>query len=831
MADYTNPTTQNAATSASSTTTSSVDIMDIIRLCLARWYWFVIAVVIAVVLSILYIKSQTPTYTRTALVQIKNEQNAGTSVSNLSQSFSDMGLISANTNVYNEIAVFQSFDVLVEVVRMMNLNVSYSFDEKLRTLPLYKNDLPINVLFAERGENEYASLDVTFNENGTLTLSDFFFEEDKINGSAEGHLGDSIATPIGLIIVTPTSSYNYQKQPKTIHVVHTPVMAMARGCAKRLTVAKTDKNADVIDLTFSDTSIRRADDFLATLIEIYNRRWIEDKNLMATSSAQFIEERLKLIENDLSNVDSNISSYKSKQLLPDVTAAASLYLEQNSTIDAQIRELNTQLYMAQYIRDYMNNSNNDYSLLPSNSGIGSTSIEGQIQEYNTTVLARNRIAATSSDKNVVVVEYDQGIKVMRQAIISSIDNQIVALKNQIKSLKQREEQTTARIAANPTQAKTLLDAERQQKVKEALYIFLLQKREENELSKAFTAYNTRIIQSPGGPNRPTSPQRAKILLIALILGLAIPFGIIYLKEVTNTKLRGREDLKNTGIPFLGEIPLAWKQKNGILAKVFKLKGKEEEEHNPIVVQEGNRDIINEAFRVLRTNLEFVSKESEHNVMLFTSFNPGSGKSFISANTSIALAIKNKKVIVVDGDLRHASLSKIINSPKKGLSNYLARQIDDWESIVCPSHNHPNLSVIPVGTIPPNPTELIADERFGKLIETLRKQYDYVIIDCPPIDIVADTQIIEKFVDRTAFIVRAGVLERAMIPELENIYKEGKYRNMTLILNGTTTDKGHYGYRYGYKYGYHYGYHSYGYYGSDKSKSEKKHNKKEATTEA
>lgn len=825
-----NKATQGVTTTQTANTENGLQIKDILRICLKKWYWFIIAVAIAVAASILYVKSQTPVYTRNASLQIKNEKNGGNSVSSLSQSFSDMGLISGNSNVYNEMAVFKSYDVLVDVVREMCFNVSYSIKTKFNTLPLYGSNLPITVEFADRGENEFASLTVSLASDSTFTLSDFIFNEQELNGIVEGRIGQSITTPIGQVIVKATEFYGYQPNIPLIYVTHSSLSGTTRRCLGNLTVTKTDKNADVITLSFSDTSIRRADDFLTKLIDVYNRRWIQDKNLMAISSEKFIDERLNLIEQDLSNVDINISTYKSQQLLPDINAAANMYMQQSSTLDAQIRELNTQLYMAQYIRDYMTNSDNEHNLLPSNSGIGSQSIESQITQFNTAVLARNRIASTSSDQNVVVVEYDQNIKVMRQAIVTSIDNQIVSLNNQIKTLRKKEEQTTARIAANPTQAKTLLDAERQQKVKEALYIFLLQKREENELSKAFTAYNTRIIQSPGGSNAPTSPQSNKILLIAILLGLALPFGVLYLKEVTNTKLRGREDLKSVTIPFLGEIPLAWKEKKSITHKIIKLilPKKKSEDQNPLVVKSGNRNVINEAFRVLRTNIEFINEKSSSSVIIFTSFNPGSGKSFISVNTGASLAIKNKKVIILDGDLRHASLSKVVNSPKTGISNYLARQINDWESLIVPVEQIPGLFILPVGTIPPNPTELIADDRFGDLINELKARYDYVLIDCPPIDIVADTQIIEKYADRTCFIVRSGVLERAMIPELENLYKEGKYKDMALILNGTTPDNSHYGYRYGYRYGYHYGYHSYGYYGSDddsKGSRRKKHHKK------
>ena len=364
--------------------------------------------------------------------------------------------------------------------------------------------------------------------------------------------------------------------------------------------------------------------------------------------------------------------------------------------------------------------------------------------------------------------------------------------------------------------------ERQQTVKEALYLFLLQKREENELSQAFTAYNTRGIDPTTGPMTPVAPSRNKKLLVALLLGLAIPFGLIYLIQSLNTTVRGRSDLKDLSLPFLGEIPMAMQDKHYIIPKVVKrierITGKKVPESNPLVVEKGNRNIINEAFRVLRTNIEFISQENANDVIAITSFNPGSGKSFITVNLAAVLAIKGKKVLLVDGDLRHASLSKHMKNSKVGFADYLAHRTDDLEGLVRTSSRFDNIDYLPVGTIPPNPTELVSDERFDQAIKSLKVNYDIVIVDCPPIEIVADTQIIERSCDRTFFIARAGLLERAMLPELESIYNQKKFKNMALILNGTASASGHYGYRYGYKYGYRYGYHQgYGYYGSDSSK--------------
>jgi len=410
-----------------------------------------------------------------------------------------------------------------------------------------------------------------------------------------------------------------------------------------------------------------------------------------------------------------------------------------------------------------------------------------------------------------VVELDNSLSGMRKALVRSIDNQLVSLNEQIRSQQGRGGAATSKIASNPKQSKYLLSVERQQKVKESLYLYLLQKREENELSQAFTAYNTRVISVPGGSMKPTFPVKRNILLVAIALGLLIPIVIIFVRENMNSTVRGRKDLDGVTVPFIGEIPLYVRRKKGLLFPKEK-----KPDVQAVVVKEGSRNVVNEAFRVLRTNLEFMSGTGGNgNVIAITSFNPGSGKSFLTMNIGVSLAIKGKKVLVIDGDLRHGSASQYVGSPKPGLSDWLGGKADDLESIIVTDEKHPNLSLLPIGTIPPNPTELLFSGRLEETIAAVRKRFDYVLIDCPPVELVADTQIIGKFADRTVFVVRAGLLERSMLQELQGIYDGKKYKNMSLVLNGTESTGSRYGYKYGYKYGYHYGY-GYGYhYGSDK----------------
>ncbi|MBQ9547946.1 MAG: polysaccharide biosynthesis tyrosine autokinase [Bacteroidales bacterium] len=790
---------------------SEIQIKDILRICLRKWYWFAISVAVCLSVALIYILKTHPSYYRSAELIIKSKME-GNSISNEWDSFADYGLFKTATTVNDEIAAMGAKSNISEVVRRLGLDQDYYREARFHDRLLYGKNLPARVSFLDLDYAHSASLRLRLKKDGAL-LSDFDalgLERESRRAEVSGAFGDTLSTPLGRIIVIPTAGFRLDDDDDypAIRVYKSTLHGATLRYSTKISVGKMDKESNVILLSITDQSVERAENVLNTLVAVYNEKWIHDNNQLAVSTSRFIDERLAVIEKELSEVDSDISNYKSSNLLTDVRAASQLYLQRSDALNAQALELNNYLYMARYLRSYLQTMEDD-QLIPSNSGIGSLNVEDQIRQYNTRLLERNNLAASTSTLNPLVREADSALKDMRSAVLTSLDNQIMSLEVQIKSLERTEQQTSSKIAANPTQAKYLLSVERQQTVKEQLYLFLLKKREENELSQAFTAYNTRIIDPPGGIFAPVAPAKMKILAIAFLIGLILPLGLIYLLEALNTTVRSKRDLKDLSIPFLGQIPYTG-EKRQIWQRVIRFSVDEDE--NAIVVKPDARDIVNEAFRVFRTNLEFVTSKEGNNVIAITSYNPGSGKSFISLNLAIALSIKKRKVLLVDGDLRHASISSRRKAPSKGLSGYLSGKYDTLKDLIFAPQEYPGLEVLPVGAIPPNPTELIADPRFAKAIETLRKDYDFILIDCPPVDILADAQIIEKAADRTVFVVRAGLLEKSMLPELEKTYKEGKYKNMSLVLNSTYGNDGHYGYRYGYHYGYRYGYaHNY-YYG-------------------
>ena len=779
-------------------------IQDLFILCLAKWYWFVISLAILLGAATIYLLKTPPVYTRSASLLIKEDGKSG-SGNEAAGVLGDIDIFRTSTNINNEMLSMQSPAVMYEVVRRLHLDVNYTTDGRFYDPVIYGSDNPYEVSFFDLGDAESASFTLRPDKDGQVKLTDFTRNGEEADGDAVTALNDTVQTPVGRLLVNARPGSTAAQQ--TVFVSRISMQDATADYSSRLSVALNDEKSTVVNLTLQDVCTQRAEDVLNTLISVYNENWVKDKNQIAVSTSMFINERLGVIERELGNVDEDISSYKSENLLPDVQAAASMYMAESSETNAKIQTLNTQLSMTRYVRSYLTGASSRNQLLPANSGIENSGIEKQIAEYNTLQLRRNDLVANSSETNPLVVDMDHSLHALRDAIIRTLDNYVTTLNTQLRALQQSARQTTARIAANPSQGKYLLSVERQQKVKESLYLFLLQKREENELSQAFTAYNTRVIMPPSGSMAPTAPAKKNILLIAFVVGLIVPVAVIFLRESMNTRIRGRKDLEALTLPFVGEIPQAATKKKGT-------SDKKSTENNPIVVHEGSRDIINEAFRVLRTNLEFMTDKEQHsNVIVVTSFNPSSGKSFLAMNIAVSLAIKQKKVLVIDGDMRHGSTSAYVGSPQTGLSNYLSGHVNNLKDIIVTDARHANLQFLPVGTIPPNPTELLFSDRLKQLIDTVRSQYDYIFIDCPPIEMVADTQIIEQLADRTLFVVRTGLLERSMLPELQRIYDEKKYKNMALILNGTVGSGGHYGYRYGYRYGYHYGYGSGSYYGS------------------
>ena len=783
-----------------------MSIRDIWNLCISHWKWFVLSVAVCLAAATFYILKTVPVYSRSSSVLIKEDRRSGSVSADIASAFSDLGVGQTWVNVGNELINFTSPDLLMQVVKNLNLNVNYTRDGLFHDYTLYGSSLPLRVRFLDIANNAGAAMTVTPVDSAQVRIDDFVFQGDKVKGqNFTVAYGDTVETVAGKIIVEKVQYANDFDFP--VRVTRSGYQNATRACKNRLNAALNGKNTTVIDLSYRDVNTQRAEDVLRMIINVYNENWIKDKNQISISTNEFIADRLNIIEQELGSVDKTITSYRSEHRLPDYASAAQMDMQISAEAGKQLMDLNNQLSIARYLQSDIRAAGNG-ALLPANVGLNDASTRAQIEQYNSSMLQRNRLVESSSEENLLVKDLDQQLSSLRGAVLTSLDNYVKALNVQIQSTQRAQSSSQARVSDIPLQAGQLLSDERQQKVKEALYLFLLQKREENELSQAFTAYATRVVASPSGPAAPIAPNKKMILLVALLLGLAIPFAWFYLKEILDTTVRGRKDLENLSVPFLGELPSSYKKR-----KFYeRARITDRPEDRQIVVKPHSRDLINEAFRVVRTNLEFMrGKEPGGKVLMVTSFNVGSGKTFVSSNLATVLAVKGRKVIVVDLDLRKRSLSVFAGQPKQGMADLLSGKTDDWRPLVIHQVGGNPLDVLPVGKIPPNPAELLAEPALAKILAELRNEYDYVILDCPPIEIVTDSDLIAPHADITVFIVRAGLLERSMLPQIDKYYQAKRYNGMAILLNGTDST-GRYGYKYGYKYGYgRYG--SYGHYGS------------------
>lgn len=777
-----------------------LSLRDILGAFRRKWYWFLISLLFFMGAGGFYILKTQPKYERSAQVLVKG-QDGGADIGGVSSAFSALGIFSSNPSTYNEMISLKSPALTVQVVKKLNLCMNYNKKTTFRWQTLYGKNLPFNVVLPDLGEEESAGFRLEENSDGGYTLKKFYKYVDgkKVKYSEEIQVKDLkvvAKSPIGKILFEKNSSYvpNPKDDDLVMKISRSGLNSTVEKYSAKLKVDLVDQDADVIELSFEDVSQQRAVDYINTVIDFYNEDWVKDKNKLAIAAAAFIDERLKNIEVELGVVDTDIADYQSSTLLLSLPVTAQTTIEQSAEISKGMLEVSNKLAMANYIKQFLANPASKYSVIPVTGGVGSEALANLIAEYNQVLLNRNNLAENTSDKNPLVKDYDSRLAGMRQSIDQTLKSDMASMESVLKNMQGAKGSTTAEMRKAPNQAKDLRTKERQQTVKESLYLYLLQKREENELSQTFTASNVRVITPPMGSLEPVSPKKKLILIATFILGLAVPGILIYLIESSDNKVRSRRDMDNIGMPFAGEIPQVGSKK---FRKTDLLPSKHKKESAPLsVVEAGRRDVVNEAFRVVRSNLEFmIGKEKGCHVIMFTSFNPGSGKSFISYNLALSFALKDKKVLLIDGDLRHGSTSMYVGSPSKGLSTYLREAADEWRPFVKKASDSQNVDILPVGQLPPNPAELLDTERFGMMIKEARELYDYVIVDCPPVNIVVDTQIVEQYTDRTVFVVRAGLLEKSALVELDEFYRDNKFKHLSLILNGTESYKSSY-YTYG-----------------------------------
>ena len=762
-----------------------LNLMDLIVYLVSKWRWFALSIAVCVGIAWFNYARSPFIYYRSATVIIKDPSNK-TSTTGLDR----FDNIINKVNVANEILQFRSKKLMREVVQRLHADVSYQVEEGLCLNELYTQS-PVLLSFPDALPEQRFSLTVTPKDKNTVELSECSGIGDGTSRTVS--LNDTVEISKGMrVVATPTNYYGASWQNIPIRVRKFSLESMVNYYRGALGIQQEEEESSILTLALKDNSAARAEDVLNTLIFVYNEEAIRDKNQVAINTADFINERLIIIESELGSVESDLESFKQRNQIVDIASSAGMYMTESQKYSIDALELETQLRLAQFIKNYLTDPTKDTDLIPSNTGIGDMNIESQISLYNTAKLKRDALVDDSSENNPVVQELNNSLRAMKQNIIRAVDNMIVTLNVKRNDAQSRELQAQDRVTSIPTKERQMLSIERQQKIKETLYLYLLNKREENALSQAMADNNARVIDGAEGSTQPISPNRNRILLLGLIVGLAIP-GVSCLTVLfMDTRVRSRKEVeKALSVPFLGEIPLDREA------------GKRRKRGDADTDKTDEDGIVAEAFRVLRTNMAFMSrKDRPSQVITFTSFNEGAGKTFIASNLAMSFVYAKKRVVLVDLDIRKGTLSRHFGVHRTGVTNYLADPSVTVDEII---QHREHFDIISFGATAPNPAELLMDSRLDELFDALRSRYDLIIADNVPVGIIADASIANRIADLTIFVIRAGRLDRRQLPDIEAIYENRKLKNMALVLNGVDPTRTGYGYgRYGYGYGYGYG---------------------------
>ena len=572
--------------------------------------------------------------------------------------------------------------------------------------------------------------------------------------------------------------------------------SVSKGYVNSLSIAPTSKTTSVVVISLENTNTRRGRDYINKLLEMYNINANNDKNEVAQKTAEFIDERIGIISKELGSTEQDLENFKRSAGITDLSSEAQIALTGNAEYEKKRVENQTQINLVMDLQRYM--KGNEYEVLPSNIGLQDAASAGAIDRYNQMLVERKRLLRTSTENNPTIINLDTSIRAMRTNVQATLDATLKGLQITKEDLAREASRYSRRINDAPTQERQFVSIARQQEIKSGLYLMLLQKREENAITLAATANNAKIIDEALADDNPISPKKTIVYLVALVLGVGLPVGVIYLIGLTKFKIEGRADVeKLTSLPVVGDIPLA------------------DEKTGSIAVFENQNNLMSETFRNVRTNLQFML-ENGKNVILVTSTISGEGKSFISANLAISLSLLGKKVVIVGLDIRKPGLNKVFNIPKKehGITQYLTNTTANLMDFVQPSDINKNLFILPGGTVPPNPTELLARGGLEKAIETLKANFDYVILDTAPVGMVTDTLLIGRVADLSVYVCRADYTHKAEFTLINELAENNKLPNLCIADNGLDLNSRKYGYYYGYgKYGKYYGYgkrYGYGY---------------------
>lgn len=769
------------------------DALDMLKTCLIafckNWYWFLLSVIVCCIIGTIFYYKQTPVYKRQAVMLIEDAE-AGSSMgnslrrgrgSNMS-SLLELNGVSIGDNLKNEIFILSSKRLMLRVVDSLHLDVDYTVSEKLHQTTLYGRQRPIEVLFPGEVKSRKGGrfIQVEKKDENTVILKKMVDRDGNEVDNVEARLGEMVRTPYGKVCIVRGQSFANWEPGEDINVSQISKSNAANRFMGEIGVSEYDKESTLIVLSCSDNHIQRAEDILNKLFDTYKMDVVENKNRVAKNTGDFIDERIQLISRELTTVENQMAGFKKDNNIVDFDNTTREVLSQASTARQQSLAIETQLNVAQYLSEYLANQANEHDLIPA-LNIGESGFNAQIKAYNDLMNQRNMTASNVSENQSVVREFDRQLKAMHSAINSSLKSYVNSLQLQLRDAQANEAKLTGTISQAPEQQKKGLDIQRQQSLKEALYTYLLNKREEVALQQAINEANVRLVEPPIGNDTKVAPSGKMFLMVSFVIGLLIPAVVIYLRRALDMTVHSRKDIEEvTGIPILGEIPRLKNSTNKTL----------------LTDLDSDASVV-EAFRILRFSMGYMQHATQ--VLAVTSSTPGQGKSFTSRNLAIILAMAGKKVLLIDADIRKGTLSHHFGK-RFGLTTYLADEHSRLEEIIEKDKLCKGVDFIPSGDTPPNPSELLMSNRLTELVEQLRTVYDHIIFDTTPMFAVADAGIIATQSDMTLFVVRVNVQERSFLTEIDNMYRNNRFNNLCFVINGVTHTDNSYGYGYGYGYG-------------------------------
>ena len=787
---------------------SGFNYREILDAVILHWHWFAISIIGCLFVAFLYLRCKSPVYSTWAEVLIKEDDPYKRRMSGGGLAdFTQLGVLTNSNGFDNEVEILGSKTLARRAVTNLKLYVRYSFDGMLRDEELYRT----SPIVADMSPVDLDTLSMPVSLVITpLQEGGYHIEGEALRERFESNVKGfpvRVKTLSGWVTLRPNPNFAGASDGRTLRIGIFRPAIMAEAFLGATSIEPISKMTTIARITMSDTQRQRAEDYMNELIRVYNEDANEVKNEVALKTEAFVNKRIKIIDAELGTTESDLELYKKRNQLVDLMSDAEAAYKGLENYQTQQIELQTQMLLVKSLKEYVDNPANYMEIIPANLGLTDESLNSMIAGYNAKVVERKRLLKTAPESSPVGVSITNAISSLYPGIRHSLSTVYDNMRVQKRHVDEQYDLFIGRLSDAPTQERVLTDIGRQQSVKAALYQILLQKREENAISLASTVDKAQVIDAPESTIRPISPKKKMVALIALVLGVAIPAGLIYLLNLLRYRIEGRNDIeKLTDLAVLSDIFVAGDLKDGKRA---------------IVVRENSNDIMEETFRSLRTNLGFVMKKSEK-VLLCTSVIPCEGKTFVSTNLAMSMALMGRKVLVVGLDVRKPRLAKLFGlvTGHHGLTTYLAGE-DSSDGFlreqIFNSGMHANLDVLPAGLIPPNPGELITSERLDGAFARFREWYDMVIVDTPPVGLVSDTLLLGRLADATLIVCRCDYSLKRNFNIVNTIHQEGKLPKMNLVLNGVDLQQRKYGYYYGYgnygRYGRYGSYGSYGGYGN------------------